>query len=722
MTRAAGPRAPRAYGIVAAALAGVCLAGEPAFTASGARSGYSASTMWWVPGQTSAAPAVRSALATAVSFLTDGKPLPALPILAKATSDRALGGYALLYLGRAQLALDRPVEAARLANDLVSTNPAGYLGDAALLLSADAAEAKDDWSGAVRALQRLVLSNPISPEKAYLRLGRAALHLGNSQLAYVSFAKVYYEFPLTPEGDDAGKEIVKLTGSKEPSSSEGFDLDLGRAEKLFAGKRYADARKAFDALRLRGDRAAIALRLAECDFYLKRSFVARDQLRAYLDRASTPQPEAEFFYLSSLRDTGSYPEYVTRARAFVEANVENPLAEEALNNLGTHYVLIDDDAKAAEVLGELFRRFPNGAHADRAAWRSGWWAYKTGDYATAARTFESAAASIKRADYRPSWLYWAARAHARLGERDLAVAGYGQVIADYRNSYYGRMAMRERDQLLALRPGASGSVARISQVVPPAGSSSGLPPSTLSTIRSLLSAGLYDDAVLELKKARIEWGTSPALEATLAYSLNRTGELRLGITTMRRAYPQFLSDGGESMPPEILAVIFPVAYWDSIQKWAAARKLDPFMMAALIAQESTFESDAHSDANAWGLMQVLPSTGRQYAKMLGISPFSTRRLTDAPTNIRIGMAYFSDLVKQFNGVVPALAAYNAGEQRAARWLSERQGLEQDEFIDDIPFPETQGYIRRILGQAEDYRRLYGELRLPPAVSKTQRRP
>ena len=82
-------------------------------------------------------------------------------------------------------------------------------------------------------------------------------------------------------------------------------------------------------------------------------------------------------------------------------------------------------------------------------------------------------------------------------------------------------------------------------------------------------------------------------------------------------------------------------------------------------------------------------------------------LTTAETNLRMGTAYFADLVKQFGGAHYALASYNAGENRVARWISERPGVDREEFIDDIPFPETQNYVKKILGTAEDYRRLYG---------------
>src|SRR5439155_21170155 len=92
---------------------------------------------------------------------------------------------------------------------------------------------------------------------------------------------------------------------------------------------------------------------------------------------------------------------------------------------------------------------------------------------------------------------------------------------------------------------------------------------------------------------------------------------------------------------------------------------------------------------------------------LRLSRFSIRMLTTAETNLKMGTAYFADLVRHFGGTHYALASYNAGENRVARWISERPGIDREEFIDDIPFPETQNYVKKILGTAEDYRHLYG---------------
>jgi soluble lytic murein transglycosylase len=246
---------------------------------------------------------------------------------------------------------------------------------------------------------------------------------------------------------------------------------------------------------------------------------------------------------------------------------------------------------------------------------------------------------------------------------------------------------------------------------------------TTELIRELSAAQMYDDALREVQYAQRVWGDTSQLQATSAWiryqqgfglsAQERFNAMRGAITTMRRAYPQFMAAGGEALPADVLRVIFPLDYWPLITKYSENRHLDPYLIAALMAQESTFTAEIRSSANAYGLMQIVPSTGRRYAKILGIRPFSTASLKQPETNVRIGTQIFKDLVDRFGGVHLALASYNAGEHRVVKWTAERPGIPQDEFIDDIPFPETQNYVKRILGTAEDYRRLYGGGLLDP---------
>jgi soluble lytic murein transglycosylase len=683
-----------------------CLGAAPVSVARARTNILMARDLWLAP---SSARTASEPLATAVEDLVAGRAARALPVFTKAATDPVIGPYARLYEGRAQLALDAPRAAAASA-EKAAAGASGYLGQTALVLLADADEASGDNAGAVRALQTLVSRRPLDPAPVYLRLGNAANAAGDRALAIRAWRTVYEDYPLTDQADDAASMLNKTAPGSLTPTADSLGADFARAEQLYDAKRLTDARKAFLAIAnvaTTDDRDRADLRVAECDEQLRHSTEAFNALKALLAKSTPREPETRYFYLSAVRDLGHGDEYVVLANQFADRNPADPLAETILFDLSQYFTRQNDDARAAGTAADLFRRFPAGAHADRAAWRAGWWAYKNGDYATTVATFSSAATTFRHADLRPAWLYWTARANDRLNDREAAVAGFRQCIADYRNTYYGREARRELDVWhVAVEAEPARSAEPPGRPDPLASIAPGPLPANAAVVRALLGAGLYDDAVGELRLVERDRGTSPLIEASLAYALNRKGELRPAIQTMRRAYPQFLAAGGEGLPADLLEVIFPVAYWDLIRKYAEAHKLDPYLMAALIAQESTFDAGVKSTANAWGLMQVLPSTGREYAHKLGITPFRTSRLTDPEVNIRIGMAMFADLLDHFGDLPLALAAYNAGEDRAEHWKATRQGVDRDEFIDDIPYAETQNYVKRILGTAEDYRRLY----------------
>jgi soluble lytic murein transglycosylase len=242
------------------------------------------------------------------------------------------------------------------------------------------------------------------------------------------------------------------------------------------------------------------------------------------------------------------------------------------------------------------------------------------------------------------------------------------------------------------------------------------PPPNEPLVRALLDSRRYEDALKELRYAQRVWGDSPSIQATMSWIQRRQGQeqagpeqfnlLRGSISTMRRAYPQFMAAGGEDLPKDVLTHIFPLAYWDLIQSYSAQHELDRFLVAALVAQESTFVPAVRSSAGAVGLMQLMPATARAYARRLKLT-YSSRLLTNPDANLRMGTAYLADKIREFGAVHLALASYNAGERAVREWQTERRGLPRDEFIDDIPYPETQNYVKRILGTAEDYRRLYG---------------
>ena len=674
------------------------------------------SQYWYVPDSALSASTARRDAAIArfargVMLIESGDFDAGLPLVSPRDLDATpLAAYARYYTAVAQVGLVRLVDADATLKALTASKPDGALRESATLLLADVAVKRGEPDRAENLLEELSEQKLSRPEDVLIALGRAEETLGHVEHALKAYRRVYYEFPLSTQSADAQDGIARVE-TTELIAPDRYQRELKRANALFDGRRWAQARAAYEPLQrvASGDeRELISLRIAESAYYLDRFSEARTLLKPLIE-GSRREAEARFFYLTAVRGGGDFETYVTMARQFIADYPDSEWTAETLNNLASHHIIVDEDDKADGVFRELLQRFPRHRYSERAAWKTGWLAYRNDDFRDAADIFDTAAVTFARSDYRPSWLYWAARAYDQLGSRDLANARYRLVVADYQNSYYGRLATKLLDDRRQPPVAPSTSLAIAAA-----------PPTSLRTddlIRALTAAELYDAALREVQYAQKVWGDSPQLQATYAWiryrqaptlkAQERFNALRGAITAMRRAYPQFLAAGGENLPPEVLRIIFPLDFWPLITKYSKENDLDPYVLAALMVQESTFTPEIRSAANAYGLMQLTPATGRTLARQMGIRRFSTSMLTQAEPNVRMGTKYFKDMVDQFGGVHYALAGYNAGPHRVTAWLKEAPGLPQDEFIDNIPYAETQAYVRRILGTAEDYRRLYG---------------
>jgi soluble lytic murein transglycosylase len=634
--------------------------------------------------------------------------------LSAAVPKSALRAHASYYAGVSELRLRRFEAARRRFSQLKDTE--GFVGESAALGEAEAAHAMGDYGDAVKIYEDILEGNAVDEPAIWLSLANAALADGDQNRAAEAFLHLYYEFPLSDEAVQAEGPLLTLPEAEQIAAGNArYKREFDRGERLFKSQRYSEARNSF--LRLKPhatgeDVELVDLRLAEIEYFQGRYSNSREALRPFLTRGAR-QAEARFFYVMSHRGLRSSETFEQLARALSSDLPDSTWAEEALNHLATHYIQQDRDEEADAVFRDMYSRFPRGLHAERAAWKAGWASYRKGDMPEVVRYFDSAAAGFPRSDYRPAWIYWSARARAKMGDQAGAADRYQLAVADYQNTYYGRLA---EEQLKKQRVAARASTLVFAQTVTQLRGEEGQFPPTEQTIRALLALGLYEPAVKELEFARAKWGDSSSITATLAWAnkqmaMGESGTrqftlARGSITQIKRAYPQFMAAGGEQLPREILTTIFPLSYWALIEKYSAQHKLDPYLIAALMVQESTFVRDIRSHAGAYGLMQLKPATGRQYARKLKLR-YSLSLLTTPESNVRIGTMNFADRLRQFGSLHLALASYNAGDTAVRRWMREDPDLPQEEFIDNIPYPETQHYVKRILGTAEDYRRLYG---------------
>ena len=156
--------------------------------------------------------------------------------------------------------------------------------------------------------------------------------------------------------------------------------------------------------------------------------------------------------------------------------------------------------------------------------------------------------------------------------------------------------------------------------------------------------------------------------------------------------------GGKSYPEEsrLYLLRFPMHHDATIRREAARNNLDPAWVAGEIRAESVFDPKARSSANARGLMQLLPGTGAEVARGLGLPWNGADSLYDPETNIVLGSAYLRQLLDKYGKPYQTIAAYNAGPAPVARWSSQRPSMDPDFWIETISYKETRDYVARVL--------------------------
>ncbi|MDK2821409.1 MAG: soluble lytic murein transglycosylase [Clostridia bacterium] len=158
--------------------------------------------------------------------------------------------------------------------------------------------------------------------------------------------------------------------------------------------------------------------------------------------------------------------------------------------------------------------------------------------------------------------------------------------------------------------------------------------------------------------------------------------------------------------PRAGRILYPFTYKENIVEYARVENLDPLLIAAITRVESKFYPLAESDQGARGLMQLMPETAEFAADRLEI-PFDPDRLFIPEYNLRLGSWYIARLIDEFGELIPALAAYNGGRSHVHKWLD--RGTWDGQTLEQIPFPETREFVRKVLINYRIYHLLYPDV-------------
>ncbi len=437
-------------------------------------------------------------------------------------------------------------------------------------------------------------------------------------------------------------------------------------------------------------------------------------------------PDAYLGKAGALSIIGKIDDAVAVYHKFVAAFPDDAQASEAL----WRAALLLDRAKrygdAADVYEELQAKYPPRARADDALFWAGMDYYRSKDFKTAATRWQKIAKDYTQSDFFARALFWLGKTAKAQGQND-AAKNYWTQTAGLSNGYY---TWRAKDALAAPKSNVTYDLARYAMdgdadraefdkwLAGWSKSASTLPLGQLDTATrndahfkrgaELLRLDRTVDARREFNTVITEKQEDPRALYALAlyfrdnnlFSLSMDCGERIARLAASAGAPSF---GSAQDAPRLLWMLrYPTYYADLVVAEARQNQIDPLLYFALIRQESSFNPWSTSSTDARGLGQVMPPTGQEIARRLGVKNFSLDQLYLPYISIRFGVWYFAQDLKQFDEPIYALAAYNAGSGRVKDW----QRPDLDLAVEEIGLSETALYIRIVYSNWRQYQAIY----------------
>jgi soluble lytic murein transglycosylase len=617
-----------------------------------------------------------------------------------------LADYADFLAARANHEAGNDAAAEALLRGFAERYPDSIFVDQAPELEAETLLVMNDAAGAERVLTASADTDAADRPGFQLAQAEVAFTLGKAEMAEGIYKQLLLVHPLSPEAETAWTKLTAMGAESSLTTAELHSL----GDAYYNAGRYSEASVHYRALARQSgldeaSRNGFAVAAAACDLKLKRLTTSEAEA---LPDTNDENGARRLYLLAELARNREALDEQKRIVVEMESRFpQSPWLAEALYSSGNTYLLRREYATAAGFYGDLAARFPAGKHAATAHWRSAWLTYRQGLLDDAARLFDEQIRLYPGAAETVSALYWRGRLYETRDHKPAqAAADYRTLIRAYQRFFYGQMA---QERLAAMGDGQTQTAPLPqpqldrfqAQPVPVLQESFPVESPHLAKARLLANAGLNDYIAQEIAADPDSSSWSALAEGQIYASY---GENFRALRAVRRALPSATTAPIKSIPLPYWRILFPEPYWETIKAESAKNNLDPYLVAALIRQESEFNPSAISHANAYGLMQLLPAVGKSMAREEGIKNFQTFQLLDPATNIRLGTRYLRQTLNKFGGVQEyALAAYNAGDERVLDWQAGEHNEGIDEFVESIPFSETRIYVESILRDIATYK-------------------
>jgi soluble lytic murein transglycosylase len=624
-----------------------------------------------------------------------------------------LADYSAWILASAEFGLKNDSRVPKILGAVWKNSPSSPLAAKSYLLAAEAYRESGSPEEALEILRANYASLP--QPKGDLALAMAFDSAGDEAKAASYFQRVYYGFPASVEAGSAGAELTRLKtalgGDYLPPSAGAM---LGRAGKLVDANRIPQARRELEALthELTGaDRDLARVSLGVASYQEKQTLLAFAYLRGLNGLA--PEADAErLYYMLLCANRLNRPDDTSAAMEQLDRlHPESNWRLQALLVTANPYLVTNQPEAYEPLYRACYETFPKSAEAADCHWKVTWEHYlrRRPDAGDLLREHLRLFPASNDSD---AALYFLGRLAEAAHDSSSALAYYAEVAREYPNYYFATQARDRLRQLGAGAPSPAASQFLNSIAFPRRMRVETFEPSKSAALRIeraklLESVGLNDWARGELRFGA-DTQDQPHVMAMELASLYSPSHPDQAVRYILHYVNGYLSLPIESAPLQFWTLAFPLPFRADMERFSKQNGLDVFLVAALVRQESLFDPKIVSYANARGLTQIMPATGRELSRRLKLGAYSTAKLFQPSYNLQLGTYYLQSLAEQTGGrIEAALAAYNAGLSRARTWLGWADFQEPAEFIETVPFEQTRTYIQTVLRNADVYRRVYG---------------
>lgn len=533
--------------------------------------------------------------------------------------------------------------------------------------------------------------------------GKAALLAGRKTEALRYFTSLLVQNPGS-EYDDRALDLLRRHGLSEDKSLSEANLNL-RAEKLIATGFAREGREIYERLS-RSDPGRYRERIAYAVFR-ERDYPRAAKLYEQLLKtgsAETPKPTLMTYLAQAYARQDSIDAAIQTNQKIIAQFPGTSAAAQAKAKLGFLYF---DGGYYDKALTVFAKGGAVGKMRSSAAWYRFWSYYLSGKFDRALIEAKTLFAAYGRGEGGLQWDYWMGRTLERMGKRSEAVAQYRKVAARGGDGYYGLIARQRLStgKLLSgtmvsenLRDGVASGGQALYQGTDVA---TALASPELLRAALLARAGFDNDAFDETKRA--PQSRSPSSKSHLA-ALALAGNDNAVFAAKGAAQSGRMAGCNATCGDE---ASYPLAYAKYVEPFSRRWGIDPALAYAVMRQESAFKPEAQSYAYAYGLMQIIPPTGREIADGIGYPGYHASLLNKPRVNVLFGTWYLKHLLDQLGGVsIYAIAAYNAGPEAVGRWVRKYGHEDLDVFVDLIAYEQTHDYVKKVLGNYLAYRKLY----------------